>query len=263
MINYKLATLSEKHLKSLYYNLPYKSEEALQLILLSYANLECLTDLEKNKYNQLVKKLTFDCPVNKKTTVSIDNTNRNEWEENHPECVNRKTWEKIALRICNKYFVEIEKIPLDTVCDISFEIVKETLSCDLLLAISLQQKLCDLNISVNRTKEECATDYKLLIEKQPTCSLSKKEYMCLIDKNFSFEIINLIYNNSSTLEVDSKGNVTLISPIRKYKIPQELRLNDVIYDSKNKTLAHVILDEYNISKKTKENIINELRTIQN
>ena len=190
----------------------------------------------------------------------VNSVNKSIWEENNPECVNRKQWEKIALKICNKYTIEIERIPLDTVCDISFEIVKKTISCEVLTTIALQKKLCDLNITINRTKDECATDYKLLIEKHPSCNLNKKEYFCLIDSNFSFEMVSLIYDNNLSLEVDSKGKVTLISPIRRYKIPDELKVNDVIYTS-DKQLIHKILQDYNISKKTKENIINELKQI--
>lgn len=259
MIENKLSELGKLNKKSLYYNLPYNTTKDLNLILLSYANTSCLDSEELSVYKNYIKKLTFDCTTSK-PTLFVNSVNKSIWEENNPECVNRKQWEKIALKICNKYTIEIEKIPLDTVCDISFEIVKKTISCEVLTTIALQKKLCDLNITINRTKDECATDYKLLIEKHPSCNLNKKEYFCIIDSNFSFEMVSLIYDNNLSLEVDSKGKVTLISPIRRYKIPDELKVNDVIYTS-DKQLIHKILQDYNISKKTKENIINELKQI--
>jgi hypothetical protein len=253
MIENKLSKLSVKNKLSLYHDLPYNTEDDLKLILLSYANTSCLKNDEVTIYKNLVKKLTFDCK-SQDLLVKVNNNNKEFWEENNPECTNRKQWEKIALRICNKYTIEIEVIPINTICDIAFEISKKTISCDVLTSISLQQKLCDLNISVKRTKEECEADYKLLIEKYKDCNITKKEYLKLIDNNFSFEIISLIYDDNLKLEVDSKGKVSLISPIRKYKIPDELKLNDVVYSNKN--LIHKVLDDYNISKNIKENILN-------
>ena len=50
----------------------------------------------------------------------------------------------------------------------------------------------------------------LLLEKHPTCQLSKKEYITLIDSGYSFEILSGLYNNKVSLEVDSKGKTTLI-----------------------------------------------------
>lgn len=258
MIENKLSEKSKDLLKSFYYKLPYTDKVVLQLLLLSYGDISCLNTTQLSKYNDKVKSLTFNCK-NTTPTVNIDNSNREEWEKNHPECLNRKQWERITLKICYNYSIDIQVTPIETLCDVTFEIVKNTISCDVLTTISLQQKLCDLNISVNRSKEECASDYKILIEKYQDCNISKKEYLKLIDNNFSFEIISLIYKNNLKLEVDSKGNVSLISPIRKYKIPDELKLNDVIYSNKN--LIHKVLDDYNISKNIKENILNELKQI--
>lgn len=259
MIENKLSELSIHDKLSKYYNLPYNTKDDLYLILLLYANTKCLNSEELKIYNQLVKKLTFDCKSTK-NIVFIDSKNKTNWEENNPDCNSRKQWERIALRICNKYSIEIELIPLDTVCDIAYEISKKTLPCEIITAISLQQKLCNLNISVNRSKEECNIDYKLLIEKHPNCELTKKQYVSLVDEGFSYEIVSLIYDNSFKIEVDSKGKITLISPIRKYKLPEDLKINDVIFTS-DKKIIHKLLSDYKLSETLKENIINELKQI--
>jgi hypothetical protein len=261
MILNKISYISTKVEKSLRLGVPCCNEEALILLLLNTADAKCLSKIELQQYNDIIKNLTFDCNTftNK---VKIDSINKEQWEENNPECISRKTWERIAYKICNKYQIDISIEKVDKVCDIAFEISKNIIHCDVLTLISIQQKLCNLDIKIELNKQQCNIDYKLLIEKHPTCQLSKKEYITLIESGYSFEIISGLYNNKVSLEVDSKGKVTLISPISKYKLPEDLKFKEIILDdNKNLLLPKKILEDYNINKTIKKQILDGISII--
>lgn len=261
MINSKLSEVSELVAYQLYYNFPYNCGIDLYLILLKYANTECLSKKELLKYNELVNRLTFDCnTVNKE--LLIDNTNREAWDLKNPNCTSRKQWEKIALKICDQYNLEITIEQIDKACEIAFDITKNIIDCEVLTSISIQQKMCELGITVDKQADKCSAEYKLLIEKYPTCNISKKEYIELLDNNYSFEIISSIYNKSLSLEVDSRGNTYLVSPISKYKINKDLKFKEVVVDSKgNLVFTNKILQDYNINNIKKQQILNEIKFI--
>lgn len=255
MILDKISYISTKVEKSLRLGVPCCNEEALILLLLNTANTKCLSKTELQQYNDIIKNLTFDCNIFT-PKVKISSNNKEQWEEANPECTSRKTWEKIAYKICNKYQIDISVEKIDKACDIAFEITKNIINCDVLTLISIQQKMCELDIKVETNKDKCNIDYKLLLEKHPTCQLSKKEYITLIDSGYSFEILSELYNNKVSLEIDSKGKVTLISPINKYSLPEDLRFKEIVLDDKkNLVLPQRIIEDYNITKKIKKQIL--------
>jgi len=259
MINSKLSKLSTLIANSLYYKTEYKCKEHIPLILLSKANTSCLDKYELKNYNSKLNTLLFDCTVSEKE-VTVDNTNRESWETNNPSCVSRKQWEKIALKICQEYKIDVVVQNIDKTCDIAFDITKKIIDCNVLTALSIQQKMCDLNIKVDTNVDKCSAEYKLLIEKYPECNLTKKEYITLMDKNFSFEVVSSVYQKKLKLEVDSKGNTTLISPVNNYDIQKDLRFKEIIVDSKTKdlTLPEKILNDYKLTNIKKQKILNEI-----
>lgn len=270
MLNTKLSKISATVLNQLHYGTPYNCNEDLPIILLKYSNPDCYNKQELKKYNDLLNSFLFDCQVAYKE-IDINNSNRESWEKNNPGCVGRKQWEKLAYKICYQYKldiivedsptcdIEISTEKMDNICNIAFDITKNIIDCQVLTAISVQQKMCDLNITVERTKDECILDYKILIEKYDSCELSLKEYVTLIDENFSFEIISAIYDKKLSLEVTSEG-VYLKSPINNYLIGEDIKFKEVIVDSKTKDIIFPdnILSEYNITNKQKKNILNEI-----
>lgn len=261
MILDKISYISSKVEKSLRLGAPCCNDDALILILLYEANIDCLSKKELEAYKDLVKSLTFDCLAST-PKVTVISHNKEQWEEANPECINRKTWERIALKICHKYKIDISLEKINNACDIAFEITKNTLHCDVLTLISIQQKLCELDIKLEKNKDQCNIEYKLLLEKHPTCQLSKKEYITLIDSGYSFEILSGLYDNKVSLEVDSKGKTTLISPISKYNLPEDLRFKEIVLDDKNNiVLPKRILEDYNITNKIKKQILDGISII--
>lgn len=271
-INNKLSEISELIKNNLYYGYPYSCNDDLPLILLSKANVDCYNKEQLKKYKDRLDYFLYSC-TSEFSDIHIDSSNREKWERENPTCLNRKAWERIALKICYDYKLDVflEKLSdncnldlsivrnIDNVCNIAFDITKKIITCDILTAISIQQKMCDLNIVVERTRDECILDYKILIEKFESCNLSKKDYVTLIDSNFSYEIISAIYNNNLKLEVTSSG-VNLLGPISSYKIGEDLRFDNIIVDSTTKDLIFpkTILNEYKITNNIKEKLLNEL-----
>jgi hypothetical protein len=261
MILDKISYISTKVEKSLRLGVPCCNEEALILLLLNRADTTCLSKKELTVYNNILKNLSYDCKVSTNKVI-VNSNNKEQWEEANPECISRKQWEKIALKICNKYNIEVSIEKINSACDIAFEITKNTIHCDVLTLISIQQKLCELDIKIETNKNQCNIDYKLLLEKFPTCQLSIKEYITLIESGYSFEILSGLYKNNVKLEVDSRGKVTLISSINKYSLPDDLKFTEIVLDNENNiVLPKRILDDYNINKKTKKQILDGISII--
>jgi hypothetical protein len=267
MIEQRLSELSSITKKNLYYGKTCNIEDSLYLSLLKYAVLDCLEKKELIKYNDKIKLLTFDCKKSK-NKVKVNLENKEKWEENNPFCINRKQWERIALKICKKYSLDIaiepiikycnlnleitptinevcsitfsnellEKVcetsiniqQLDLICNLALDIVRNNIHCDVLTAISTQQKICELDIKNIRTKSECNIDYKLLVEKYENCNLEKNIYVELINKGFCYNTISVIYNNKLDISIDEDGDPILITPYNSYKIPKEFNFNNIV-----------------------------------
>ena len=261
-MNNKIAEVSSLIANQLYYKLPYKCGIDLHLILLQQANIDCYTSKELQKYKDIVQSLIYGCTISA-SEITIDNTNREQWDINNPGCTSRKQWEKIAYKICDQYRLEFIIEDINKTCDIAFDITRNIIDCEVLTSISIQQKLCSLDITVDKQADKCSAEYKLLIEKYPTCNISKREYIYLLDNSYSFEIISSIYDKSLQLEVDPYGNTHLVSPLSKYQIDKDLKFKEIIVDSNSKDLVFTnkILEDYNINNIKKQQLLNEINFI--
>lgn len=287
MINNKLSKISTLIRNKLYYGYPYRCDEDLPLILLSYADTSCYNKYEIKKYKDLLQKLTFDC-IAYDQEVTIDNSNREAWEIANPACISRKQWERIAYKICYKYkldiFIEkqvkdicntsvevetikedciteflidalkddcevfIETSKKDTACNLAFDISKNILHCDVLTVISIQQKLCELNIFTTPVKEKCEAEYKLLIEKYPTCSLTKNQYIKLISRNYNYCGLSMIYNKGINFTVNEDSECISTS-LDTYSTNKDLKFKDIV--TKDMQIAIEIINDYNLNNKIK------------
>ena len=296
MINSKLSEISTIVANQLYYGFPYKCNEDLPLILLSKANTDCYNKYQLKKYKDLNQILTYDCKL-PSPEVTVDNSNRDDWEITNPGCVSRKQWEKIALKICINYGLDIDnqryqelcKIPdytidkiikecnlnytidkikkscnldytiekIDKICNLAFDITKNVIPCDVLTAISVHKKTCDYNIKLTRTKDECGLDYKLLVEKNPNCNLTRKEYIYLNTCNYSYDIISQIYKNKLAIEIEN-DKVKLVTPLAKYDIGEDLNFKDIVVDNGEKCISLIpnLLKDYTLTNIQKNNILN-------
>lgn len=257
---HNLSDLSIKHDKALKMGLFCNDELFINLVLLKYADLSCLSSKEIRKFKGIIDTITYDCYL-KQPRVKVDSSNKELWEELYPECINRKEWERIAYKICNKYKIEVDVEKISTMCDITFEILKDITSCDVLTAISLQQKICNYNVDITINENQCKIDYKLLIEKNPICNLTLKEYITLIKKGYSYEILSTIYDNNSYLEINSKGIVILNTKYSKYELPNDLKFKELIVKDGNLELPKRMLEDFNINTKIKKQILDEIHIL--
>lgn len=257
MINYKLNKLAKYYYNYLTNKIPYRNNFDIPLMLLNKANTDCYNAKEKLIYNDLINRLTYDC-YNATLEVTVDNSNKEVWEMNNPNCVNRKTWEKIAYKICNKYQLNIDIEKTDLICNVAFDIIRNTISCDILTSISVQQKMCEHNIEIQRNEEECAIDYKLLIEKYPDCNLTRKDFFYLVNNKYSYELISMVYDTNLKFEVYGNGEIKLISPTYTYSLPDDLRFKEIVVNKTSNSL--VLLDkqlkEYKLNNTIKNLLLN-------
>ncbi len=259
-ILHNITDLAIKHDKSLRLGVECNDDLLIKLILLKYANYDCLNNEEISKLKGIINTITYSCIINK-NRVTVDKSNKEIWESKNPECINRKTWERIAQKICNTYKIEINAEKISTNCDIAFEITKNITNCDVLTAISMQQKLCDYNISIQANENQCKIDYKLILEKYPECKLTLKEYLCLNENGFSYEIISTLYDNNVYLEVDSNNIIVLNTLYSKYELPRDLKFKEIIIKDGQLELPQRILEDFNITTKQKKQIIDEFHIL--
>ena len=183
-------------------------------------------------------------------------------EENNPECISRKEWERIALKICNKYSIDISVEEIEKVCEIAFNITKDILDCNVITSISVQQKMCAYDIDFSTNKNQCNSEYKIILEDYPQCEITKKEYYELVHKGYSFEVISNIYSKGFTLEIDSNGRVRLMGSATNYILSEDLKFKDIIVSSSGDLhLPDRILNDYNISNKIKKQILDEINFV--
>lgn len=261
MLN-KISEVSKKIEKGLRYGHPCCDDEALIVLLLNTAKISCYNKKEARIYDDIIKNLDFSCQPLLSKVIVTDN-GKEAWETANPACISRKQWERIALKICLQYKLDFIIDKIDKACDVAFDITKNVIDCEVLTSISIQNKMCELNITVDRNPAKCAAEYKLLIEQYPDCNLTKKEYIYLLDTNYSFEIISSVYNKHLHLEVDPYGNTFLVSPLNKYSLDDELKFKEIIVNSETKdlVLTRRIINDYNITNIQKQKILNELSII--
>ena len=73
-------------------------------------------------------------------------------------------------------------------------------------------------------------------------------------------ISSAVYNLKA--QSDNNSKTTLISPISKYNLPEDLRFKEIVLDDKNNiVLPKRILEDYNITNKIKKQILDGISII--
>ncbi len=156
------------------------------------------------------------CYIDKRKDVVVDDSGLDKYMLSKPYCISYDKWDEFARKICGDigFTVTVEK----EICDITFEISRQTIPCNLLYHFKVQKEMCDLNMTVNRTVDECKIDYKLLAEKYCNFNLSLKEYIELVKEyNLGFNTIDEVYKNKLELAILNRRAV-LKSQLNTYDI---------------------------------------------
>lgn len=173
----------------------------------------CLDCYKKQSLAEKVRLLTYSCKLGLRKDLIVDESGADAWAINNPFCISRERWEKIATTVCAAFNLEINingVQDIDTMCNLTFELVRQSVSCDILVAISVYQEMCDLKFSISRSEEECKIDFEILTE-ELDCDLDFEMYKYLIECDLSFDIIKTVYENGCTFVVGDP--VSLVTPL--------------------------------------------------
>lgn len=214
-LNLKLAELSDKKLKNLfygYYSTFNLDKDINKLSILRKAIIRhklgfyssegsciCNDNLQRivEKVVKEIGKVT--CPIQRRD-VLIDESKLEEYLLSKPACVSYDTWNKFARGLCGDigFTLTAEK----EVCDLTFDISREVIPCNLLYTLSIYKEMCDLDYKVNRTDDECKIDFDILAERYCNLNLTFKDYHTLVkDCNMSLNTIDQCYKANLELIV--------------------------------------------------------------
>lgn len=190
----------------------------------------CLSKDKLQTIFERIRKSAINCSLETRQDQLVDKSGKDAWIANHPACVSRESWERIAYRICKAFNLdvrvikdsnddcelEINVLSKEQICDLSFEVVRNLIPCDIIIAISVYKEMCDLDLKITRTEEECKIDFDIL-RSQLNCDLDLKTYRSLIACNLSFDVIRTVYQNGCSFVQDG-AEVLLVSALNKYPL---------------------------------------------
>lgn len=187
----------------------------------------CLNCYEEQSLAEKVRILTLDCDLEARKDIIIDESDEQSWIAQHPTCVSREKWEKLASTLACELKLEVSSEEVDTeckvdvissekFCNLTFELIRNMVNCDLIAAIYVHRNACDLNYSVKRTLKECELDYKLLVE-QVDCNLTLGDYIRLVECNLSFDVIKTLAKSGCEIQVNN-GNPVVVSTLGVYPL---------------------------------------------
>lgn len=188
------------------------NDEEENIILGGKACLDC-NNLQK--LAESVRRLSATCDLSSRKDQKVDYSAEAAWITKNPYCVSREKWEKLAYQVCGELKLNISAV--ETVCDITFEIVRKLIPCDIMVSIAVYKQQCDLDLHISRTEEECEIDFEILSE-ETNCDLDLKTYKTLVANNFSYDIIRNVYENGCTLELNDSAEVAIVTPLRTYQV---------------------------------------------
>lgn len=133
----------------------------------------CFTDRQLQEAIERVKGLSImNCCTGCKSSLTIDDTQRDEWNENNPWCVSREKWERLAHQVCDD--LKLKVTSTEVACDLAYTITSEEVDCTLAYAIESYRKDCKIEFDVTEDtwkKSGCKTPYDEC-KKLSTCGIS-------------------------------------------------------------------------------------------
>lgn len=218
LINEEINKNSDRLVNHLFYGYKCKgNEEAVMFRLVCYSDLlskyylnineglgQCLCDDDIKHVIEKVKDIVSKTRIyGTKCDVVVDKEGVNAWVSENPYCVSREKWEELSYYVCGTIGLSLTMTPQEQ-CNITFDLIRESINCDVLYAFTVANKTCDLGIEVNRTDSECKIDYKLLQEKT-NCDLSYSAYYELITKcNLTYDAIKTATECGIKFNVDDE-----------------------------------------------------------
>jgi len=162
-----------------------------------------------------------------------DDSNLNAWLSANPYCAPVDQWEKLAHFVCGKLDIQIEVEEIK--CNLTFEIIKETIPLGLMAGLSIGQLAKKHGILNRRSDGECQLDWELLIEKINTCDLNYDAYLQLIkDCNLTYDVIEQAY--ACGLKFDTANGYKLVGTNFTYD------LSDITFNSPITSYSELLIE---------------------
>lgn len=218
----------------------------------------CKNDIRNlfEKINRLKK-----CEIAVKNVTMITDEN---WVKRNLLCSSREDWEMYSTSLCSLLKLNIkvskEKI-LETTCNITFDITKSKEFCDILVSVAIIKYSCDMGLMFDVIKEQCEIEWKLLLEKNPSCDITLQTYISCKEQGLTYDLIELILE--SGLNVQTKdGELFLQGLLQEYKfnsisftgMPPNTEETSNFY-SNPKEFVNKYLKDYNLSDYTIKKIL--------
>lgn len=291
-INYKITTLSGNLIDNLTKHIPISKEDDYKLrkllvykrFIIIYKNKlirseNLKTDCVCNKNIQLIFEKAKEClgvgysPERSLKYVldsnipeledglTIDGSKFNTWISKNPYCAPVDSWEKLSYFVCGKLDIDIEVEEIK--CNLTFEIVRETIPLNTLAGLSIGNLAKKNGYSNKRTNDECRLDWEILVEEENKCNLNYDVYLQLIrDCNLTYDVIREAYGcglgftvTNGKYQLVGKNSSYDLSEI-KFKSPitslSQLNLNQddlTAGNSISSNKLNSLLADYNLNEK--------------
>lgn len=234
-LGYSFTPEAELKLETLRSYLKVLDDEYENIILGGKPCLNC------NKLQLLAEKtrlLSLSCDTSDRKDQKTDSSGETAWIAKNPYCVSREKWERLAYKVCGDLKLSLSSV--ETVCDITFEIIRKLIPCDIMVSIAVYKQQCDLDLRISRTEEECEIDFEILAE-ETTVDFDLSTYKTLIANNMSYDVIRTVYENGCTIELNDSAEIMLVTQMRKYAV-KDLDFNGIPDITKLKKLDVDISD---------------------
>lgn len=188
------------------------------------------------------------------------------WAANNPQCASINSYYLYARDICKtlniEFKIEKESDRIQAMCDLTFEVTKNSIPCDFLIQASLVKQVCDMGIHLDVKKEECLAEWEILLERNSDCSVDFNTYITSKETiGLTYEIIEFLIMNGLGIKVVN-GEIEIIGLLRDYKW-KELVINGTVgeigteseYYKNPKKFITKYLNEYNLTNTIIEKLI--------
>ncbi len=287
-INYKITTLSEKVINNLQHKHPITDlevdslkrlivyKEAIlryknRLIRSESLNTHCICNKNIQKIFENAKNLlgvgysperSLQYLLNSNIPqledgLLIDDSNFNSWISKNPYCAPVDSWEKLSYFVCGKLDIDIEVEEIK--CNLTFEIVKETIPLNTLAGLSIGNLARKNGYSNKRTNDECLLDWEILVEEENKCDLNYDLYLQLIrDCNLTYDVIREAYSCGLSFTT-TNGKYKLVGKNSSYD------LSEINFNSPITTLSQLNLNQKGLTpgNSIDKNKLNNLLTDYN
>lgn len=175
--------------------------------------------------------------------VIVDKSQEVKWISENPSCVSYDKWNKYSKIVCDNLNLSLSSE--EQKCDFTLEFTKNLIPCDVLLAATAfkETRIKKLKLKL-KSKDQSNLEWRLLLERVPSCSVDLETYRKLLSSGLSFDIIESVYKEGLALDLqklEGGGNVNLVTKISKYPL-EDLATNVAALENNGYSVHKTVQD---------------------